>query len=112
MPHKEKRNFISLDEFFIEDEMLKEEPTDSEENSPFNYFRKIRLQEEIRNIIDTLKPRDKKIIELYFGVNNYNIHTLDEIAKLLHLSRERVRQLRNRSLRKMRENGDKLWYYL
>ena len=61
------------------------------------------LIEEIDRALHTLPPRDAKVLRLYFGLNDGREHTLEEIGTLLGVTRERVRQLRDRALRRLRE---------
>jgi RNA polymerase primary sigma factor len=58
---------------------------------------------ELARALATLPARDAKILELYFGLQGDREHTLDEIGKMLGVTRERVRQLRDRALRRLRE---------
>jgi RNA polymerase primary sigma factor len=58
---------------------------------------------ELDRALDTLPPRDAKILRLYFGLEADREHTLDEIGKMLGVTRERVRQLRDRALKRLRE---------
>jgi RNA polymerase primary sigma factor len=56
-----------------------------------------------------LPPRDAKVLRLYFGLDDGKTRTLEEIGKMLGVTRERIRQLRDRALRQLREEyGDKL----
>jgi RNA polymerase primary sigma factor len=64
------------------------------------------LQETVRNALQTLEPRDAKVLSLYFGLEGEREHTLEEIGNLLGVTRERIRQLRDRALRRLRQ-GDK-----
>ncbi|MBX6330553.1 MAG: RNA polymerase sigma factor RpoD/SigA [Gemmatimonadaceae bacterium] len=66
--------------------------------------------EELERALATLPPRDAKILRLYFGLEGGREHTLDEIGRMLGVTRERVRQLRDRALRRLREGsvGDAL----
>ena len=65
---------------------------------------------ELERALETLPPRDAKILRLYFGIEGDREHTLDEIGKMLGVTRERVRQLRDRALKRLREGsvGDAL----
>ena len=63
------------------------------------------LAEEIDHALGTLPPRDAKVLRLYFGLDGGREHTLEEIGGMLGVTRERVRQLRDRALRRLRE-GD------
>jgi RNA polymerase primary sigma factor len=57
----------------------------------------------------TLAPRDAKVIRLYFGLDDGRPKTLEEIGRMLGVTRERIRQLRDRALRQLREEqGDRL----
>ena len=85
----------SLIERFVADEM-----PDTEEEA-MNRF----LNDEIETALSTLPPRDAKVLRLYFGLEGGREHTLEEIDSLLGVTRERVRQLRDRALKRLRE-GD------
>jgi RNA polymerase primary sigma factor len=61
------------------------------------------LSEEIEQALRTLPPRDAKVIRLYFGLDGGREHTLEEIGGMLGVTRERVRQLRDRALKRLRE---------
>jgi len=53
------------------------------------------LREHIAEALRTLRPRDARVVRLYFGLQGEDPHTLEEIGKLLGVTRERVRQLRD-----------------
>jgi RNA polymerase primary sigma factor len=61
------------------------------------------LIEEIDRALRSLPARDAKVLRLYFGLNEVREHTLEEIGGLLGVTRERVRQLRDRALKRLRE---------
>jgi len=61
------------------------------------------LVEEIDRALEVLPPRDAKVLRLYFGLNDGREHTLEEIGSLLGVTRERVRQLRDRALKRLRD---------
>lgn len=56
----------------------------------------------ISKLLDKLSDREKNIISDYFGLNDTNELTLDEIGEKYHLTNERVRQIKEKALRKMR----------
>jgi RNA polymerase primary sigma factor len=76
------------------------------EEAVLNQFR----SQELARALSTLPARDAKILRLYFGLEGGREHTLDEIGKMLGVTRERVRQLRDRALKRLREGdvGDAL----
>ena len=61
------------------------------------------LGETISEALETLEPRDAKVLRLYFGLEGEREHTLEEIGNMLGVTRERIRQLRDRALRRLRE---------
>lgn len=61
------------------------------------------LAEQIERALDTLMPRDARVLRLYFGLEGGREHTLEEIGNVLGVTRERVRQLRDRALKRLRE---------
>jgi RNA polymerase primary sigma factor len=60
---------------------------------------------ELDRALLTLPSRDAKILRLYFGLEADREHTLDEIGKMLGVTRERVRQLRDRALKRLRHGA-------
>jgi RNA polymerase primary sigma factor len=63
------------------------------------------LSDEIESALNTLQRRDAKVLRLYFGLDGGREHTLEEIGGMLGVTRERVRQLRDRALKRLREGG-------
>ncbi len=63
------------------------------------------LSEEVERALATLPPRDSRVLRLYFGLDGGREHTLEEIGQMLGVTRERVRQLRDRALKRLKE-GD------
>src|SRR5690625_1843279 len=61
------------------------------------------MAEQIERALDTLMPRDARVLRLYFGLEGGHEHTLEEIGNMLGVTRERVRQLRDRALKRLRE---------
>jgi RNA polymerase primary sigma factor len=64
---------------------------------------------ELDAALAALPPRDAKVLRLYFGLDDGKTRTLEEIGGIMGVTRERIRQLRDRALRQLREqHGDKL----
>ena len=80
----------------------------SDDNMPSTDGRMIdtSLATEIDRMLDTLDEREKTIVEMCFGINNREM-TLEEISEKFGLSRERVRQIREKALLKLRHSNKK-----
>ena len=63
------------------------------------------LTESVSEALGILDPRDAKVLRLYFGLEGEREHTLEDIGNLLGVTRERIRQLRDRALRRLREGN-------
>ncbi|MBA3444463.1 MAG: sigma-70 family RNA polymerase sigma factor [Gemmatimonadales bacterium] len=65
--------------------------------------------DDLEAALAALPPRDAKVLRLYFGLDDGNSRTLEEIGRMMGVTRERIRQLRDRALRQLKEeHGDKL----
>jgi RNA polymerase primary sigma factor len=60
------------------------------------------LRLEIERALDTLSPREAEVINLYFGLNSEKALTLEEIGARFNLTRERVRQIKEKAIRRLR----------
>ncbi len=60
------------------------------------------LKEQISDVLDTLTPREKKVIELRFGMIDGKSRTLEEVGKEFGVTRERIRQIEAKAIRKLR----------
>ena len=69
---------------------------------PEKLITKALLKEQIRKVLATLTPREKRILELRFGLNDEDRHTLEEVSRIYGISRERVRQIEAKAIRKLR----------
>lgn len=73
--------------------------------SPDGELIKESLRGEIQRVLKTLSSREQKIIKMYFGINYERPYTLEEIGEQLKLTRERVRQLKERALSRLRHQS-------
>ena len=83
------------------------EPNETEidpEGSPEDILWDHERRDSITNILDELPERDKTIVCKIFGLNGLRTHTLREIGAMCDLSHERVRQIKNNVLDKLRKN--------
>jgi len=81
---------------------------DENEPTPFETLRGKTTQQDISKIVASLDPRETEILRLRFGLDGERPKTLEEVGVCLHVTRERVRQLQNSALAKMRKALTKL----
>ena len=60
------------------------------------------LKEQLMEVLETLTPREKKVLELRFGIVDGRTRTLEEVGKEFNVTRERIRQIEAKALRKLR----------
>ena len=70
--------------------------------TPEEYATNEILKEEIASVLDTLQEREKEVLELRFGLIDGTSHTLEEVGKKFNVTRERIRQIEAKALRKLR----------
>ncbi len=75
---------------------------DTRERGPMEITDQRLLREEIRKVLGQLTLRERQVIELRFGLIDDHDHTLEEVGKKLKVTRERVRQIEERAIRKLR----------
>ncbi len=75
---------------------------DTRERGPVEVADQHLLREEIRKVLGQLTLRERQVIELRFGLLDDHDHTLEEVGKKLKVTRERVRQIEERAIRKLR----------
>ncbi len=75
---------------------------DEKSMSPEEYATNEILKEEIRNVLLTLQEREQEVLELRFGLIDGTSHTLEEVGKKFNVTRERIRQIEAKALRKLR----------
>lgn len=76
---------------------------DTEVANPRQETQRELIRDEIRAAVETLPPRERKILELRFGLKGSRPYTLEEIGREFSISRERVRQLQNVALSRLRQ---------
>ena len=75
---------------------------DESNMSPEEYATNEILKEEIQNVLLTLQEREQEVLELRFGLKDGTCHTLEEVGKKFNVTRERIRQIEAKALRKLR----------
>ncbi len=96
------------DDIYLED-TISQDDDESLENQVLDSIAK----EEINKILNQLKPREKEILTLRYGLAGGKIHTLEEVGQQFDITRERVRQIEKKTLEKLRTKySDQLREYL
>lgn len=85
--------------------------TKSNEETPERKCLESSLKEEINKISKILTKREWEIIQLRYGLNNKKSHTLEETGKIYGLTRERIRQIQGKAIRKLKHKSEKLKDY-
>ncbi len=70
--------------------------------SPVEATIKFDLQDQTRNVLSTLTPREEEVLKMRFGIQKKTDHTLEEVGQHFHVTRERIRQIEAKALRKLR----------
>ena len=95
---------LSMDAPFAqgEDNRLLDVIQDSRQPSPDSTLMEESLREEVRRALNTLSDREAQVIRLYFGLDQEHSLTLEEIGEKFNLTRERVRQIKEKAIRRLR----------
>jgi RNA polymerase primary sigma factor len=75
---------------------------DPKASSPFTEFVSTSLKEEISKVLSTLTPREEKIIRMRLGIGEKTDYTLEEVGDVFGLTRERIRQIEVKALKKLK----------
>lgn len=100
-----KRRLTSLDDAIgkSEDSVLSDFLVENNELSPDEDAGREMLRTRIRSLMKTLSYREREIINLRFGLGDGYNYTLEEVAHIFQVTRERIRQLEDRAIRKLRD---------
>ncbi|MCL5423312.1 MAG: sigma-70 family RNA polymerase sigma factor [Nitrospirae bacterium] len=85
-----------------EDTELEDFIGDKNSPSPYSDAERIELSEQIQRVLRTLTPKEEKVIRMRFGIGAERDHTLEEVGRHLSITRERVRQIEAKALRKLK----------
>ncbi len=87
---------------------------DKTDMTPEDNMRMLKLKDDINEVLDTLSKREADVIKLYFGIGYDMAHTLEEIGERFQLTRERVRQIKEKALKRLKHvnRADVLRNYL
>jgi RNA polymerase primary sigma factor len=98
---------VSVDAPFQEgeDNSLLDVLTDASYEMPDSELLSDSLKSEIQRAFSTLTSRESDVMNLYFGLNGHSSMTLEELGERLHLTRERVRQIKEKATRRLRHSS-------
>ena len=101
------RRHHSLDTPFSDDDKncLMDVIEDNKTEAPDKELLMDSLQEEVSAALDTLKEREREVIRMYFGIDREYALTLNEIGEEFGLTRERVRQIKEKAIRRLRHRS-------
>ncbi len=85
-----------------EDSHLGDFIEDTNVESPIENTVNINLSETVRDVLAGLTPREAKVLRMRFGIDMNTDHTLEEVGKQFDVTRERIRQIEAKALRKLR----------
>jgi RNA polymerase primary sigma factor len=85
-----------------EDSSLGDFIEDKSATSPSNAVISMNLSEQTRKVLATLTPREEKVLRMRFGIGEKSDHTLEEVGQDFEVTRERIRQIEAKALRKLR----------
>lgn len=85
-----------------EDTELEDFIGDKNSPSPYSDAEKIETSEQIQKVLKTLTPKEEMVIRMRFGIGAERDHTLEEVGRHLSITRERVRQIEAKALRKLK----------
>jgi RNA polymerase primary sigma factor len=99
---------LSLDSPVYEgsDKTFQEMISDDEDVPPDEAVVQTAMKRSVAGMLEILDQRERTIIQLFFGINTDRRHTLAEIGRTMGISRERVRQLKNRAISKLNDKSD------
>ncbi|MCK5832735.1 sigma-70 family RNA polymerase sigma factor, partial [bacterium] len=107
---------VSLNKSLGDDDSrtLEDVIADESGNSPMNMANLTMLQTELKRVLESLTPKEQRVISLRFGLEDNVPRTLEEIGQIFDLSRERIRQIEMKALSKLRHPSklEKLLPYL
>ena len=98
-----KKEPVSLDTYVTDDLCIQDYVEDTSYSSPENNAQKSLQQKDIMQLLKTLDKREEEIIKKRFGIDNNEPKTLEQIGNSLGFSKERIRQLENLAIQKLRK---------
>jgi RNA polymerase primary sigma factor len=111
MPVKKVREYLKVSQEPIsletplgsdKDNRLGDFVEDKRVSSPEESVIEEHFKEELYRQLDTLTPREREILRLRFGLENIRPHTLEDVGKIFNVTRERIRQIEAKAIKRLR----------
>ena len=93
-----------------EDSLLGDFIEDKEVENPASQTADTLLREQIRSVLDTLPPREQEVLKMRFGLDDGYSLTLEEVGLYFNVTRERIRQIEAKALRRLRHPRRANWF--
>lgn len=113
LPVKKVREIMKISQMSVsldtplndeEDSYLGDFIQDTKAPSPQDTVVHINLKEQIEEALDSLTEREAEVLKMRFGLENGNEHTLEEVGQRFNVTRERIRQIEAKAIRKLRKS--------
>jgi RNA polymerase primary sigma factor len=108
---QEPLSLEALQEQHLEDRLSPSDlPEDPSNLMPMDLAIQSRMRDLVKDMLDTLTPREAKVLRMRFGIEMQSDHTLEEVGKQFDVTRERIRQIEAQAIRKLKHpsRSDKL----
>ena len=103
------KNPVSLDAPVEDgdDENLEDTIADREEKTPEDAVNSLIQKEEVLHLLESLSEKERQVISKRFGLEDGRVHTLEEVGQELNVSRERISQIEEHAMKKLRQAAGK-----
>ena len=102
--NKNFNHYAKICKIVAEDELELDVPMEFEDNidSPEDMVIDLEFKKKIQEALELLSPREAKVLKMRFGIDMSTDHTLEEVGRQFDVTRERIRQIEAKALRKLR----------